>query len=809
MADNEFIMTTPQFFTHQTVVRVSISPAVVAKNGDGGDGDGGDGGDGDGGDGGKGVFGSHEELMNWVQNLARSLGVVVVTKRSNKYPNGFVYKVVIMCDRGGKYKVKDSSKVSGTKKTDCPFELEGKYSIEYNSWTLTMICDEHNHPPVQHMEGHPYAKRLTDDEFSLVAELTRMNVAPRDILSILKERNLSNASTISTIYNARTKIRMSEQAGNSPMQVLMSILHSNGYVYEFTTTGSNELENLFFVHPISFDIWRAFPHVLIIDATYKTNSYNMPFVQIVGVTSTNKTFSIAFAFMQNEKIESYTWVLNCLKLTLDKCMHPRVILTDRELALVNACKEVFPNATQLLCRWHISRNIFKNCRQSIRSARDWDNFLKLWELLEDSTTLVSYTDNYKQLQSFLIKYPPLDIILADHESWKNLQVDSSNCGCRLRNSCGLPCAYELSMYISSGQCISLDSIDIFWRKLDFVPSTTVQDDDVSCENELKHFKENFNKQFKAGKKSWLRKLKDIIGLGTTDIQEPQIQKNTRGRPNLKKSQQKRRVGQGTTDIQEPRVQKNTRGRPSLKKSQQKRRAEYCSARYSCSNVPNFVDPIKEPARHSSFEFDLNSEPLIDLNEVPGECFERSYMIDLNVMPQLNDSNIMSDIPKVFHPYITNIQNVKCDGNCGFRAIAVCLGLDEEKSYEYIRQQMREELQNRYDIYKDMFVRDVNSLYHDLCFFGSPCPEEHWMKMPESGPEESQHHRALTIALVFGETHYVMVELQGESPMPVITPYWNLNNISRSAVRWETMYKSRLELYSQLYRPESGFVDLSD
>ncbi|XP_076939181.1 uncharacterized protein LOC143607715 [Bidens hawaiensis] len=661
-----------------------------------------------------------------------------------------------------------------------------------------MICDEHNHPPVQHMEGHPYAKRLTDDEFSLVAELTRMNVAPRDILSILKERNLSNASTISTIYNARTKIRMSEQAGNSPMQVLMSILHSNGYVYEFTTTGSNELENLFFVHPISFDIWRAFPHVLIIDATYKTNSYNMPFVQIVGVTSTNKTFSIAFAFMQNEKIESYTWVLNCLKLTLDKCMHPRVILTDRELALVNACKEVFPNATQLLCRWHISRNIFKNCRQSIRSARDWDNFLKLWELLEDSTTLVSYTDNYKQLQSFLIKYPrvlkyvnenwlnkykemfvsvwidqhlnfgnnttnrvesqdasqhtsikesfeksrvvrihqhnircfkllrgfvsneALDIILADHESWKNLQVDSSNCGCRLRNSCGLPCAANFQC-----QCISLDSIDIFWRKLDFVPSTTVQDDDVSSENELKHFKENFNKQSKAGKKSWLRKLKDIIGLGTTDIQEPQIQKNTRGRPNLKKSQQK--------------------------------------------NV--------------------------------------------------------------------SVKNVKGDGNCGFRAIAVCLGLDEEKSYEYIRQQMREELQNRYDIYKDMFVRDVNSLYHDLCFFGSPCPEEHWMKMPEagvlianrfgviihslsmsgsttifpfwSGPEESQHHRALTIALVFGETHYVMVELQGESPMPVITPYWNLNNISRSAVRWETMYKSRLELYSQLYRPESGFVDLSD
>ena len=131
-------------------------------------------------------------------------------------------------------------------------------------------------------------------------------MAPRDILSILKERNLSNVSTISTIYNARNKIRLVEQVGNSPMQVLLSLLHSNGYIYEFSTTGSNELENLFFVHPTSFDIWRAFPHVLIIDATYKTNQYNMPFVQIVGVTSTNKTFSIAFTFMHNEKTVNYT-----------------------------------------------------------------------------------------------------------------------------------------------------------------------------------------------------------------------------------------------------------------------------------------------------------------------------------------------------------------------------------------------------------------------------------------------------------------------------------------------------------------------
>ncbi|GKA75216.1 FAR1-related sequence 5-like protein [Tanacetum coccineum] len=181
--------------------------------------------------------------------------------------------------------------------------------------------------------------------------------------------------------------------------VVISFLHSNGYVHDFSTNDvTNELKALFFVHPTSFKIWRAFPHVLMIDATYKTNKYNMPFVEIVGVTSTGKTFCIAFAFISEEKMDNYKWVLECLKLTLDECMLPRVIITDRDLALMNACEKVFPNATRLLCRWHISQNILKNCRQTIKVERDWDSFLSAWKLLEDSPTWISYMENYKQLQ---------------------------------------------------------------------------------------------------------------------------------------------------------------------------------------------------------------------------------------------------------------------------------------------------------------------------------------------------------------------------------------------------------------------------
>lgn len=298
---------------------------------------------------------------------------------------------------------------------------------------------------------------------------------------------------------------------------------------------------------------------------------------------------------------------------------------------------------------------------------------------------------------------------------------------------------------------------------------------------------------------------------------------------------------GTTDIREPRVQKNTRGRPSLKKTQQKRRADPVrqeSCRFSCSTVPNFVglDSIKEPARHSSYEFDLNKEPMIDLNEVSDD-YESSQVIDLNKMPTMKGSSILDDIPNIFHPYITNIHNVEGDGNCGYRALAVCLGLDEHDYFEYIRQQMGEELRNRYDLYEEMFRNDIHSLTRTLCFVGRPCPPEYWMKMPAAGvliankfgvivhylnmlgsstifpfwrgPEEIQPHRAITIALVNNHSHYVMVQLEGDYPMPGIIPYWHPCRISQSATRWEPMYRSRLDLFTRLCRRVSGFVDVSD
>lgn len=89
----------------------------------------------------------------------------------------------------------------------------------------------------------------------------------------------------------------------------------------------------------------------------------MPLLEIVGLTSTGMTFTTAFIYLQYEKEDNFTWTLSVLHNVIDDSVHPQVIMTDREIVLMNAISTVFPNATHLLCRWHISRNVLVKCKK--------------------------------------------------------------------------------------------------------------------------------------------------------------------------------------------------------------------------------------------------------------------------------------------------------------------------------------------------------------------------------------------------------------------------------------------------------------
>ncbi|XP_058783103.1 uncharacterized protein LOC131657758 [Vicia villosa] len=61
------------------------------------------------------------------------------------------------------------------------------------------------------------------------------------------------------------------------------------------------VRDIFWTHSESIKLFNKFPNVLIIDSTYKTNKYLLSLLKIISVTSTEKSFSVGFAFLESEK----------------------------------------------------------------------------------------------------------------------------------------------------------------------------------------------------------------------------------------------------------------------------------------------------------------------------------------------------------------------------------------------------------------------------------------------------------------------------------------------------------------------------
>ncbi|KAJ0560115.1 putative MULE transposase domain, FHY3/FAR1 family, reverse transcriptase, RNase H-like protein [Helianthus annuus] len=222
---------------------------------------------------------------------------------------------------------------------------------------------------------------------------------------------------IQDVQNMIKKIKRKMYGDRTPMQILESMLQEERYFY-FTKVNpsTNAAEEIFFVHQDSYNMWRAFPHVLMIDATYKTNEYKLPFIQVVGVTSTHKSFCVAHAFVSKEKKDNFLWVLEKLKELLVDCMEPREIVTDRDQALMNACDKVFPKASKLLCRWHISQNILKHCRAKF-TDEDWKIFKLSWSRLYSSPTPTLYNYNFQRLFTRLVNDERSDVLDYLYDVW--------------------------------------------------------------------------------------------------------------------------------------------------------------------------------------------------------------------------------------------------------------------------------------------------------------------------------------------------------------------------------------------------------
>ncbi|KAI5668274.1 hypothetical protein M9H77_18127 [Catharanthus roseus] len=170
----------------------------------------------------------------------------------------------------------------GTKKCGCPFKLKDEQMAMSDSWQLFVHDGRHNYKIGVCSYSQVYATRLMEEQLK--------------------------------IYNVLVKIKKNRMQGRNTVEEVLCLSAQRGYtVFYRNCEESNVLSDIVVAYLTSIEMTRTWPYVLILDTTYKTNKYNMPLLEAVGMTPIGKNFTVATVFMCNEQATMYTWVFQQIK----------------------------------------------------------------------------------------------------------------------------------------------------------------------------------------------------------------------------------------------------------------------------------------------------------------------------------------------------------------------------------------------------------------------------------------------------------------------------------------------------------------
>ncbi|XP_006589838.2 uncharacterized protein [Glycine max] len=384
--------------------------------------------------------------------------------------------VLIGCERSGKYKCRKKEFVrrdTGTRKCGCPFKIRGKPVHGGEGWMVKLICGIHNHELAKTLVGHPYAGRLTEDEKNIIADMTKSNVKPRNILLTLKKYNSNN----STYKTNRYKFPFLDFVGVTPTGMNFSA----GFAYLEGECMNNLVWALERFH---------------IDKNVKAKCKSL-----IGQKN-------AWDYV----MDSWGNLVDCPSEQEFPEHLQRVESTHWSL------KRVLQNNVEDLCSvWDAMNNMMTLQHTKIRAS------------FETSTHVVGHVFKktlYKRLLGMVSRYA-LNEISVEFEHVRHFKDNSSSCGCVLRTMLGLPCACELQRY--DGGSIPLDAVHMYWRRLSFSDQGLCEAE-VSIKEEMDRIYKRFEELDVCGKVTFKSKLREFAFPDETSMCPPPPKVKTKGAP---------------------------------------------------------------------------------------------------------------------------------------------------------------------------------------------------------------------------------------------------------------------------------------
>jgi hypothetical protein len=362
------------------------------------------------------TYGSNEEAFRALTSHGMQYGYGFSIKRTKPHHSEIKKRYYVQCDKSRTYESQSVSRKTATRKTGCPFKLViFKMKSESDDptndkWMLQVTNPEHNHDSSLNASAHLVYHRRTAAQTDIIQSMTHAGSRPMEILTALRRENADTLVSAEDIRTDRKKLRREHLNGRSPIETLLDDLSSPEWIFDVKRDSDNHVQCLFFAHKKQVEMQCANPDVLMMDCTYRTNKYRIPLLHILGCTNLQTFFSAGFCFLRNETDLDYQWAVSKF-LFKARTPQPRVFLSDHENALKSAVSQLLPDVPQLLCVWHVNKNVQTKVQLEWRTsdaktkeekkamADQRSEFMGRWNQIVYSKTEADFESRWNALQT--------------------------------------------------------------------------------------------------------------------------------------------------------------------------------------------------------------------------------------------------------------------------------------------------------------------------------------------------------------------------------------------------------------------------
>jgi hypothetical protein len=204
------------------------------------------------------------------------------------------------------------------------------------------------------------------------------------------------------IYNVKQSIRRNILESLKSIYILLQNLKRNNWYYKYRIIlFAHEVIHLFFVQKHIFELLKNNWKILLMNCIYKINKYKFSLFVIVDHIFLNITFYVDFAFLTKETKKNYIWVFEIFQKYLkeESIFISNVLMTNRNLKLINVLHLIFLIVKHFLCISHVNKNVLTHCKSDFIIKEAWKNFYSKWQTMMYAHIIEIYQEKWNKLQN--------------------------------------------------------------------------------------------------------------------------------------------------------------------------------------------------------------------------------------------------------------------------------------------------------------------------------------------------------------------------------------------------------------------------